>query len=431
MEPQTAAFLASSLFSIGGSLFGPDERQEQQNVINLKFEQDNEAYSYERAVDWATYYHTLDKQYVGELNEKAANAYKEQLAFNTWQDKENMRLYSYAKEAEAYNASVEAYYEQLDFNDIAEELTIADTERAYQDKLISIGFQNEELLTKYYQGGEEIALETRGLTEQLKEARTQSKLQIKEVGINREMDLINDALDKAGLRDGMAATKADAAFKIQGMRSELIAKEGQQRNLGQVGRSAEKAMQAILANHGNAQMALYNSVSVAESKYSLDLQKLAAALKNKTDLSQLQMSNITNALANAETQIGLAEEGTGLKFSQLQTGTQQGQVQLKQSLISAGEQHKADRNKIDMDKYQADIKASSSLKSRPKAPPQQQLPLMLPDTVFQKPLKPIDKPLPVRGLNTVHNTSFRDAIMDVASKGAGLAAGSIADKWDG
>ena len=150
MEPATAAFLVSSAFQIGGSLFGPDTRQENQNVINLKFEQDNEAYSYERAVDWATYYHTLDKQYVGELNEKAANAYKEQLAFNTWQDKENMRLYSYAKEAEAYNASVESYYEQLDFNDIAEELTIADTERAYQDKLISIGFQNEELLTKYY-----------------------------------------------------------------------------------------------------------------------------------------------------------------------------------------------------------------------------------------------------------------------------------------
>lgn len=424
MDPLVGGFLAGSAVSLIGSLFGPDERQENQNVINLKFASDNEAYSYERAVDWATYYHTLDKQYVGELNEKALNAYKEQLAFNTWQDKENMRLYSYAKEAEAYNASVESYYEQLDFNDVAEELTIADTERAYQDKLISIGFQNEELLTKYYQGGEEIALETKGLTEQLKEARKTSALQIKEVGINREMDLINDALDKAGLRDGMAATKADAAFKIQGMRSELVAKEGQQKNLGQVGRSAEKAMQAILANHGNAQMALYNSVSVAESKYSLDLQKLAAAMKNKTDLTQLQMSNITNALANAETQVGLAEQGTGLKFSQLQTGTQQGQVQLKQSLISAGEQHLADRNKIDMDRYQADIKASGSLKTKPKAPPQQQLPLMLPDTVFQKPLKPIDKPLPVRGINTVHNTSFRDAIMNVASQGASMAAGA-------
>ena len=38
MDAATAYFLASSAFQIGGSLFGPDERQEQQNVINLKFE---------------------------------------------------------------------------------------------------------------------------------------------------------------------------------------------------------------------------------------------------------------------------------------------------------------------------------------------------------------------------------------------------------
>ena len=405
-------------------MFGRDTRQDNQNNINLKFEQDNEAYSFDRAVEWSTYYHTLEKQYVADLNSKALNAYKEQQSFNQWQDKENMRLYSYAKEAEAYNASVEAYYEQLDFNEIAEELTIADTERAYQDKLLSIGFQNEELLTKYYEGGEELALETRGLTQGLKEARTKSALQIKEVGVNREMDLLNDALDKAGLRDGMAATKADAAFKVQGMRSELLQKEGQIRNLGQVGRSAEKAMQAVLANHGNAQMALYNSVANAESKYSLDLQKLAGALKNKTEMSQLQLDNITNALVNAETQIGMSEEGTGLKFSSLQSGTESGQRQLKQSLISAGEQNLADRNKIGMDKYQADVKAAGALKSRPSAPPQQKLPLLLPDTVYQKPMKPIDKPLPVRGLNNVHNTGFKDIIMGAGSSlmSAGIGA---------
>tara|TARA_Y100001963_G_scaffold52517_1_gene73591 strand:+ start:471 stop:1745 length:1275 start_codon:yes stop_codon:yes gene_type:complete len=420
------AIAISTGLQLVGSMFGRDTRQDKQNEINLAFERDNEQWSFDRAKEWTTYYHTLETQYVADLNKQAMNAYKEQLAFNQWQDKENMRLYSYAKEAEAYNASVEAYYEQLDFNDIAEELTIADTERAYQDKLLSIGFQNEELLTKYYEGGKELALETRGLTQGLKEARKTSKLQIKEVGVNREMDLLNDALDKAGLRDGMAATKADAAFKVQGMRSELLQKEGQIRNLGQAGRSAEKAIQAVLANHGNAQMALYNSVANAESKYSLDLQKLAGALKNKTEMSQLQLDNITNALVNAETQIGMSEEGTGLKFSSLQSGTESGQRQLKQSLISAGEQNLADRNKIGMDKYQADIKASGSLKSKPSAPPQQKLPLLLPDTVYQKPMKPVDKPLPIRGLNNVHNTSFQDIIMGAAQNiGTAAATGNL------
>ena len=83
---------------------GKDVRQENQNVLNQQFDYDNEMYSWQRAKDWSTYYHTLEQQYVQQLNEESTNKYKNQLAFNNWQDKENMRLYSYAKEAEAYNA---------------------------------------------------------------------------------------------------------------------------------------------------------------------------------------------------------------------------------------------------------------------------------------------------------------------------------------
>ena len=136
--------------------FGPDPRQDNQDQINVKFDADNEMYSWQRAQDWSTYYNTLEAQYVAQLNEEALNNYKNQLAINNWQDKENMRLYSYAKEAEAYNASVDAYYEQLDFNNIAEELTLNDTARAYQDQLISIAFQNSDLIRKYIQGQGEI-----------------------------------------------------------------------------------------------------------------------------------------------------------------------------------------------------------------------------------------------------------------------------------
>jgi len=390
---------------------GVDERQDNQNVINAKFDYDNEMYSWQRAKDWSTYYNTLEAQYVQQLNEETTNKYKNNLAFSQWQDKENMRLYSYAKEAEAYNASVGSYYEQLDFNNIAEELTLNDTARAYQDQLISIGFQNKDLLNKYLEGGESAALETKGLTDKVKQAQAVEKLQIRETGINREFDLINDALDKVGLRDGMAATKADAAFKMQGMRTENVQKVGQQKALGQAGRSAEKAIQAILANHGNAQMALMESVSSAKSKYNLDLEKLSAALANKTKLTNLQYSNIANQLTTAQQDAGRAQEGIGMKFGQLKQQTDYGRVQLQQSMISAGEQNEADKQRIGMDKYQADINASASLKSVPTAPPQQKLPLMIPDTVYNKVLEPVKPPLPVRGINTVHDTSFGDTLV--------------------
>jgi len=212
----------------------------------------------------------------------------------------------------------------------------------------------------------------------------------------------------------MAATKADAAFKMQGMRTENVQKVGQQKALGQVGRSAEKAIQAILANHGNAQMALMNSLSSAEAKYNVDLQKLSAALKNKTKLTNLQYSNIANQLNTSITDTSRAQEGVGLKFGQLKKQTDYGRVQLQQSMISAGEQNEADRQRIGMDKYQADINASASLKSVPSAPPQQKLPLMIPDTVYNKILEPIDKPLPVRSVNTVHGPSWGDIAINAA-----------------
>ena len=94
------------------------------------------------------------------------------------------------------------------------------------------------------------------------------------------------------------------------------------------------------------------------------------------------------------------------------------QEQLQQSLISAGEQNEADNQRIRMDKYQADINASSSLRDKPKPPPAQTMPLMLPDTVYQKPSKPIDKPLPKRGVNTVHDTGTRDFLLGIASSAA-------------
>ena len=406
---------------------GPDIRQENQNRINAQFDYDNEMYSWQRASDWSTYYHTLEAQYVQQLNEQTVNKYKNQLAFNNWQDKENMRLYSFNKEAEAYNASVQSYYKQLDFNNIAEELTLNDTARAYQDQITSIGFQNQDLLNKYLEGGENAAFETEGLTDKVRQAKAVEQLQIREAGINREFDLINASLDKAGLRDGMAATMADAAFKIQGMRTENVMKVGQQKAMGQAGRSAEKAVQAILANHGNAQMALMESVSHAKAKYAIDLEKLSASLENQTKLTNLQYSNIANQLATTKEDAGRQAEGIGMKFGQLKTQTDMGRVQLQQSMISAGEQNEADKQRIGMDKYQADIQASASLKSVPTAPPQQKLPLMIPDTVYNKPLAPVDRPLPVKDVNTVHDTSFRDTLIGLGTAAAGAYLGTLSD----
>jgi len=304
-------------------------------------------------------------------------------------------------------------------------MTIQDTARAYQDQLISIGFQNQDLLNKYYEGGLAAEKDIENLTQKLVQAKGAAKLQIKETDINREFDLINATLDKAGLRNGLAASKAEAAFKTQGMRVELTEKEGQQKALGQVGRSAEKAIQALLATHGNAQAALSQSITEAETKYNLDMQRVAETLRNKEKLTNLRYSNIAKSLLDTTQDIGASKIGVDLKIAGLKRSTDFGRVQLQQSLISAGEQNQADQLKIKMDKYQADLNSAAALKPLPKAPPKEKLPLALPDTTYQKIMKPVARPLPVRGINVVHDTSFGDMLAGLAIDAAGAAAGSF------
>ena len=404
---------------------GVDERQDNQNVINQNFDAANEIYSWETAQEWSKYHYVTETQYIQQLNEQARNNYQNELSMKEWQNRENMRLYSYAKEAEAYNASVGSYYEQLDFNNIAEEMTIQDTARAYQDQLISIGFQNQDLLNKYYEGGKSAELNVENLTQKLVQAKGAAKLQIQETDINREFDLINATLDKAGLRDGLAASKAEAAFKAQGMRVELTEKEGQQKVLGQVGRSAEKAIQALLATHGNAQAALSQSITEAETKYNLDMQRVAETLRNKEKLTNLRYTNIAKSLLDTTQDLAASKKEVDLKIGGLKRSTDFGRVQLQQSLISAGEQNQADQLKIKMDKYQADLNSAAALKPLPKAPPKEKLPLAIPDTTYQKIMKPIARPLPKRGINVVHDTSFGDMLAGLAIDAAGAAVGSF------
>ena len=49
---------------------------------------------------------------------------------------------------------------------------------------------------------------------------------------------------------------------------------------------------------------------------------------------------------------------------------------------------------------------------------------MIPDTVYNKPVTPVDKPLPVMGINTVHGPNLLDTLVQT---GISFAAGAISD----
>ena len=155
------------------------------------------------------------------------------------------------------------------------------------------------------------------------------------------------------------------------------------------------------------------------------MQRVAETLSHKEKLTNLRYSNIAKSLLDTTQDLGASKIGVDLKIGGLKRSTDFGRVQLQQSLISAGEQNQADQLKIKMDKYQADLNSAAALKPLPTAPPKEKLPLAIPDVTYQKIMKPVARPLPVRGINVVHDTSFGDMLANLAVTAAGAAIGGF------
>ena len=409
--------------SLWDRIFGEDPSKLNEKALEQQWHMNNEMWAYNWATAQDNYAFAQEGLAAQKMNTAALNAAREQAEFNAWQNRENMRLYEYSKEVEAYNAGVASYEEQIDYNNIAEEIAINDANRAYQDQLIAFGYQNQDLLMKYYETGDQADLDIEGLEKKVDQAKNLATLQIDQTGINRDWDAAQAGLDSAGLREGLAATKADMAFKSQQSRLESIQARGQQQNLGQSGRSAQKAIASLLASYGQGQAAMADSISRAESKYLLDKRRVSETLSHKDKLSNLNYRQINNTLLNSVQDAEQAYQGIGLKFSQLKDRTEFGREQIQQSIISAGEQDAADRNRITMDKYQQDLQAATLMTTRPTPQPAESLPLQIPDTTYIDPQKPTPPPKPILGANTVPRQGILSKVNQVMSIAAPFMGG--------
>ena len=403
-----------------------DANQIDQNLRNAAYGWANDNYGFNKANQWTNYYHQLEQQYVNILNEKAKINYKMQSDMKGWMDRVAIRQHGLKQERRAYEKSLQIYGQQTGFNSIGAEIALNDAARAYQDTLTSLGFQDRDLLLKYHEGGETAAYETEGLTQRINQAEEVAQLQVRGAKLNKDIAQAEAALDKLGLRQGLDETRAKAAFKMQDLRKEYLQKEGAQRNLGQAGRSAGKAIQALLASHGATQAAIVDSISRADASEALNFRRISEGLENTANKTNLRYAEIAKNLSHTVDQAQHAQAGIGMKFSQLGRRTEFGREQVAASRDSAELQYGADQQRILMDKFQADLSAWGSLQLKPEATPVESLPIIQPEQYRSTLPKPGDAPLPQMGVDTVEGKSALPGLVKTAvGGGLMLASGGV------
>ena len=186
-------------------------------------------FNYEQMVNKHDY--VIDQYEAQSHNSEQTRQYKNQIAQNEWADKEALRIFDYQNQVAAYNAGVQAYHKQLDYNALAAEISTNDNTRKYNERLTQIDFQNEDLLMQAGFKGRELT----------------SKIQ---------------------------ASRAQKSFDYTDVAIKGLVKQGKVLASGQTGRSARKNFQAVMAEQGRAMAVLSDSVTRDELGYNFALERM-------------------------------------------------------------------------------------------------------------------------------------------------------------
>ena len=205
----------------GGGGGGQTQAQHDANIERWKFDYEQMVNKHDFAVD------QFEAQ---QYNQEQIRQHKNELAQNAWADKEKMRIFDYQNQVKTYNAGVQAYHKQLDYNALAAEISTNDNTRKYNERLSEIGFKNEDLLMKQ-------AFQGRELTQKIQAARADKNYQYDQVALKG------------------------------------LVKQGKVRAMGQSGRSARKNLQAVLAEQGRAQAQLVDQITREETGYQFALER--------------------------------------------------------------------------------------------------------------------------------------------------------------
>ena len=230
---------------LGSWLFGDNKEEEN---AEAQFEYDKKFRAYEIRKRDENYDFALDQHEYAKWNAENMRQFKNETAKNDWTYRENMREFDYNNQIKTFNASLDTFERQMDYNNDAAELSSADHMRKYNEQLTSIGFKHEDLLMKH------------GFAQ---ESMTRDMQRKKEAGVSKLEDL-----------------------KLQSMQ-----KKGEVMNMGQSGRTAHKNVQSVMAMFAGQQRAIADSIVRDEGDYAFGMRKASIEMnKGKRELHESMKS---------------------------------------------------------------------------------------------------------------------------------------------
>ena len=207
---------------------------------------------------------------VSRRNEAVGAQWKDQTAIRQWDYQTKMQEAQYNAQVQAYNRSEQLYAAQV----------------AYNSKAASLAYESEAAVAKEryfglaYQGAQQ------ELATEMKRMQSAQKLE---------------------------ATRKESAFKFQDLMVKQIQGAGKVKARGQVGRSADKQYQSLVAEVGRATAQLKSQVLANDQEYNLARYGIEGERKLQKEQFEKSKLSIGEAYTRATKKIQLDEYGANLQ----------------------------------------------------------------------------------------------------------------------
>ena len=339
--------IATGVLSIGQGLFGASQAQRENDAAKR---------AAEKAQALAKENTKISNKYNKEVfkaerdNYFAQRDYEFQIATQNWEYGKQIQDFEYQQTMRQYAKSVGIYEQQLNFNDLAADISFANESAALAGLFTQQTFAREDQIMGLQKALTEVALNRRT-----------TDLEMQSV-INKGI------IGTTAIQENLKEYTKQTDFKKQSALVETLQEQGKN-ELRQAGGSARKGAQATMAGFYRGMSELSSALSGKQRQAALQLAELGLETSILEKKLEVQMESLDNTAMSA-----IADSQFNMRV-------------LDADIASAVAQSERNMQQISLQKYGADLNAAANLMIKPEALPYAPAPTMAPERIFVKPAK--------------------------------------------
>ena len=379
-------------------------------------------YNANKEIALRNYEQSLNTYYSKQYQNKVDKELRDEQAKVNYQTNMQIREQREDAKLEAFEQSERNFVDQLVFNQEAEKQALEGEEKVFNERILANAFETDETNLAYRKQIIDSKFEYNTAERGIKDAVSDLKVNRALINLGVEQQTVQARGQKKSLKLRKEQAQAESNTQQYKNRLQALQDEGVVRSRGRAGKTAERSLQSIQALSG------VNSALIADqltkSKRTINIEQRIVQKQlgkkgfiqkesrlRKQQAKQQKQRNVRNLRAQQD-QVATALGITTEQFNMTRE-------RLGRSLLSAADAYEKNVDKIQQQKFAADLNAYAQRQLSPRVSPEIPKPFETRIPVAVKPPKPV-KPVKAKGVGvSAQNTN---PVLQGISGAAGVVA---------